>query len=368
MDTKSGELNFTDQYPLIVCLKKDSSRYAGYLRYDDHEIFIDLKKPTDLDKTSWFKCDNIKLRKLTSNIRESLNEESILDNIIHHFYNESKSVINQNSFKDGLHFKNYKRLVDEMAEIGWNRIQYVDADLKEIHLRGIDEADRNHLFKINLDNEYPRVAPIVICSLPEKFDFKWIPEKSKILDIFNEFEESLKKYQYLWKIFDELEEETWVIQPDSSLKYKETFRQIYIEQSVSMTITVDVRCPQSLPTLKFLGPTKDAMKYEKFLHENAHLWNCEESLVSNLESIFEMKFKKRDENPDSSQPECGICLLFNHPESEKIPDTVCQSCQQTYHSACLVKWLYTRPDTRKSMKLVFGKCCLCKKPITVNIQ
>jgi len=66
---------------------------------------------------------------------------------------------------------------------------------------------------------------------------------------------------------------------------------------------------------------------------------------------------------ERSSMECGIC--YAHKQNGLLPDKACE-CGRMYHTTCLLEWIQSLPNTKRSFDTLFGKCLYCTQPITVK--
>jgi len=63
------------------------------------------------------------------------------------------------------------KVVQELEEVGWEYIESVDENLTAIVISSVDEAERKHLLRINLNEDYPEKMPTVNAELPNPMSF-----------------------------------------------------------------------------------------------------------------------------------------------------------------------------------------------------
>ncbi|KAG8123048.1 hypothetical protein E2320_018412, partial [Naja naja] len=219
---------------------------------------------------------------------------------------------------------------------------------------------------------------------------------SSLLSIHSQFLAALESLKEFWDVLDEIDEKTWVLEPEKPTR-SSTRRRIAIGSNISLNIEIDPRHPTMLPECYFLGadhgsnislnieidPRHPTMLPECYflgadhvvnplkikLNSNIHMWNPENSLLKNLKEILEVDFPSREalEKSDFSM-DCGICYAYRLDGT--IPDQVCDDshCGQSFHQVCLYEWLRGLPSSRQSFNVIFGECPYCSKQITLKIS
>lgn len=229
-----------------------------------------------------------------------------------------------------------------------------------------DFNQRNHLLKIELPKEFPSKSPIVHADLP--FPIQTNCTKNKwILGVYEEFQRLILHCQGLWNILDEIDSETWVLEPEKPLR-KDVYRRIALGSGASLLVTLDPNNPQEIPSCRFLGSDRMIKPLEDKFLSGLQDWNMAQSLLQNLKSILEIDFPTAtEEQREEFREECGICYMyrFNDNATDKMCDDV--RCSRPFHTICLYEWLKELPSSRQSFDVLFGNCPYCEKPITCKI-
>ncbi|KAG6922106.1 Fanconi anemia complementation group L, partial [Chelydra serpentina] len=246
-------------------------------------------------------------------------------------------------------------------------VVYVDTGLNTIKLKGEDSCGRQHLITLKLNAKYPAEPPDCFVDFPVEFAISWIPQSS-LIDIYNQFLAALESLKEFWNAMDEIDEKTWVLEPENPIR-SATMRRIAIGNNVSINLEVDPRHPTMLPECYFLGADHVVNPLRTKLNNNMHLWDPDITLLQNLKEVLEMDFPSRAvlEKTDFTM-DCGICYAYRLDGA--IPDQVCgdSRCGQPFHQACLFEWLQGLPSSRQSFNVIFGECPYCNKPISVKMS
>jgi E3 ubiquitin-protein ligase FANCL len=114
---------------------------------------------------------------------------------------------------------------------------------------------------------------------------------------------------------------------------------------------------------------------------DAYQWNGDIMVRENLENCFgrgSLAKPKEDDKASISSDDkkntacpvtdCGICFLECTTVTGTAASSPCENpkCARPYHTACLFKWLSSKPTSRTSFDYVLGECPYCKDPIAVQ--
>ncbi|XP_029793271.1 E3 ubiquitin-protein ligase FANCL isoform X3 [Suricata suricatta] len=207
---------------------------------------------------------------------------------------------------------------------------------------------------------YPAESPDCLVDFPVPFSVSWTPQRS-LLSIHGQFLAALESLKAFWDVMDEIDEKTWVLEPEKPTR-SATARRIALGNNASIHIEVDPKHPTMLPECCFLGADHVVKPLGIKLSRNIHLWDPENSLLQNLKDVLEIDFPARTnlEKSDFSM-DCGICYAYQL--NGAIPDQVCDNsqCAQSFHQICLYEWLRGLLTSRQSFNIMFGECPYCSK-------
>ncbi|XP_060268147.1 E3 ubiquitin-protein ligase FANCL isoform X8 [Ovis aries] len=207
---------------------------------------------------------------------------------------------------------------------------------------------------------YPAESPDCVVDFPVPFSVSWTPQSS-LISIYSQFLAALESLKTFWDVMDEIDEKTWVLEPEKPTR-SATARRIVLGNNISINIEVDPRHPTMLPECCFLGADHVVKPLGIRLSRNIHLWDPENSLLQNLKNVLEIDFPARAilEKSDFSM-DCGICYAYQLDGA--IPDQVCDNsqCGQSFHYICLYEWLRGLLTSRQSFNIMFGECPYCSK-------
>ncbi|XP_019798384.3 E3 ubiquitin-protein ligase FANCL isoform X5 [Tursiops truncatus] len=254
----------------------------------------------------------------------------------------------------------YSSLIEEIGTLGWDKLVYVDTCFSTIKLKAEDASGREHLITVKLKAKYPAESPDCIVDFPVSFSVSWTPQSS-LISIHSQFLAALESLKAFWDVMDEIDEKTWVLEPEKPTR-SATARRIALGTNASINIEVDPRHPTMLPECCFLGADHVVKPLGIRLSRNIHLWDPENSLLQNLKDVLEIDFPAHAilEKSDFSM-DCGICYAYQLDGA--IPDQVCDNsqCGQPFHQICLYEWLRGLLTSRQSFNVIFGECPYCSK-------
>lgn len=262
----------------------------------------------------------------------------------------------------------YLRLVHELGEIGWGRLVSLDATLTQLQLRLTDARGREHTVAIYLPAGFPASPPQCSCALPAAVALVWpAGGRGSLRTVLEQYAEALNLYQDLWDILDDIDQHTWVIEPEHPTRAA-TIRRLAIGNHCSIQIDVDPRAPHAVPGLSFLGADNIIGPLRVNLSTRVPLWDLKQALRANLENVLQIRFPSpQTSKMEEFSAECGICYAYRL--DGLAPERVCENkkCGRPFHRLCLYESLRALPDTRQTFDTLFGACPYCSEPITVKM-
>ncbi|XP_065256594.1 E3 ubiquitin-protein ligase FANCL [Emys orbicularis] len=360
------------QCPLLLPQNRERSVYEGFVTVQDRDFHIRILLPSDFQlKNARIHCSWC-LKKVLHGYHQIVKQRLQHCSDLVSFMVELKTIL-EAALKNSqeLHAppppEYYSYLVRDIETLGWNKVVYVDTGLNTIKLKGEDSCGRQHLITLKLNAKYPAEPPDCCVDFPVEFAISWIPQSS-LVDIYNQFLAALESLKEFWNAMDEIDEKTWVLEPENPTR-SATMRRIAIGNNVSINLEVDPRHPTMLPECYFLGADHVVNPLRTKLNNNMHLWDPDITLLQNLKEVLETDFPSRAvlEKTDFTM-DCGICYAYRLDGA--IPDQVCgdSRCGQPFHQACLFEWLQGLPSSRQSFNVIFGECPYCNKPISVKMS
>jgi len=282
----------------------------------------------------------------------------------------------------------YSRLINELEDVGWEKLASLDDSLNCIVLNVNDPAKRSHRLQLQLPSDYPHSAPQVIADLPSVLQLRWVPGRSRLNDALTQFQETLKTLQDFWQVLDDFDEHTWVLEPEHPQRGV-PFRRVALHQQASVVVTINPLRPLGLCEIRFLGSEASVAPLRTKLSKGMHSWDPSKLPRINLEYILGAHFPSpQTSKKEDFKVECGICYSFHLPVQAEpdvetslnrqppdpagilTPDCICNNpkCARGYHPICLFEWLQSLPSSRVLFDTVFGQCPYCSEPISVKSQ
>ncbi|XP_054846321.1 E3 ubiquitin-protein ligase FANCL [Eublepharis macularius] len=360
--------------PLLLPQNREKSVYEGFVTAQGTDFHIRILLPLDLQlKNARIQC-SWQLKKVLGGYQQILKKRLQHSLDLVSFMVELKTVL-EVALKNTRELQSstlpppqhYSSLIRDIEALGWDKVVFVDPSFRTIKLKAEDSCGRHHQITLKLNPKYPAEPPDCLVDLPGQFAVS-ADAQSSLLSIHRQFLAVLESLKAFWNALDEIDEKTWVLEPEKPTR-SATMRRIAIGNNISINLEVDPRHPTMPPECFFLGPDHVVNPLKIKLNSNIHMWDPEVSLLQNLKEVLEMDFPSREtlEKSDFSM-DCGICYAYRLDGA--IPDQVCDDsrCGQPFHQACLYEWLRGLPSSRQSFNVIFGECPYCNKQITLKMS
>ncbi|XP_039385762.1 E3 ubiquitin-protein ligase FANCL isoform X2 [Mauremys reevesii] len=284
------------QCPLLLPQNREGSVYEGFVTVQDRDFHIRILLPSDFQlKNARIHC-SWRLKKVLHGYHQIVKQRLQHCSDLVSFMVEFKTIL-EAALKNAqeLHAppppEYYSYLVRDIETLGWNKVVYVDTGLNTIKLKGEDSCGRQHLITLKLNAKYPAEPPDCCVDFPVEFAISWIPQSS-LVDIYSQFLAALESLKEFWNAMDEIDEKTWVLEPENPTR-SATMRRIAVGNNVSINLEVDPRHPTMLPECYFLGADHVVNPLRTKLNNNMHLWDPDTTLLQNLKEVLEIDFPSR---------------------------------------------------------------------------
>ncbi|XP_038072051.1 E3 ubiquitin-protein ligase FANCL-like [Patiria miniata] len=263
------------------------------------------------------------------------------------------------------------QVIGDIGRLGWEKLSSIDPSFSSLQLISEGPNGSKHYITVHLDPQHPVVAPTCTTDLPgETLELHWT-HQSTLADIYTQFEESLGKYREFWDTVAEIDEQTWVLEPERPMP-SDRSRRIALGNNSSVQVTVDPLYPKMLPEFKFLGADHVINPMRDKLNANLKDWDTGRSLLSNLKTLLDIQFPSpQSSSREDFSEECGIC--YSYRLEGAIPDRACDNpqCNKPYHYSCLYEWLSSLPSGHQTISkygfnTIFGNCPYCDVPIKIK--
>uniref|UniRef100_A0A9L0J2V7 FA complementation group L n=1 Tax=Equus asinus TaxID=9793 RepID=A0A9L0J2V7_EQUAS len=332
------EASLLRQFPLFLPQNRAKTVYEGFISAQGRDFQLRILLPEDLQlKNARLLC-SWQLRTVLNGYHQIVQQRMQHSPDLMSFLMELKMVL-EVALKNKQELyalppppQFYSSLIEEIGTLGWDKLVYVDTSFSTIKLKAEDASGREHLITLKLKAKYPAESPDCFVDLPVSFSVSWTPQSS-LISIHSQFLAALESLKTFWDVMDEIDEKTWVLEPEKPTR-SATARRIVLGNNASINIEVDPMHPTMLPECCFLG-------------------------ADHARAILEKSDFSRD---------CGICYAYQLDGA--IPDQVCDNsqCGQPFHQICLYEWLRGLLTSRQSFNIIFGECPYCSKPITLKMS
>ncbi|XP_003467564.1 E3 ubiquitin-protein ligase FANCL isoform X2 [Cavia porcellus] len=360
------------QFPLLLPQNRAKTVYEGFISAQGRDFHLRILLPEDLQlKNARLLCSS-QLKTILNRYHQLVQQRMQHAPDLVSFMMELKMIL-EVALKNRQELcvlppssQFYSILIEEIGALGWDKLVYVDICFSTIKLKAEDASGREHLITVKLKAKYPAESPDCFVDFPVPFSVSWTPQSS-LISIHSQFLAALESLKAFWDVMDEIDEKTWVLEPQKPTR-SVTARRIALGNNASINIEVDPRHPTMLPECCFLGADHVVKPLGIKLSRNMHLWDPECSLLQNLKDVLEIDFPARTiiDKSDFTM-DCGICYAYQLDGA--IPDQVCNNsqCGQSFHQVCLYEWLRGLLTSRHSFNIIFGECPYCSKPITLKM-
>lgn len=287
-----------------------------------------------------------------------------------------------------------KQLQELDARYGSSVVKEISEDLMSLTLQCIDEGERTHFLKLEIpEPTLPLQFPVCTVELPISWEPRRELEQSQrskkrkceeamslVVAIYASFCEAVRYCQGIWNELDDLDSNTWVLEPSVLPPCRSTCeRRIALTETSSVVFKLSPLEPRSIPSkVRWIGTdtSENQRSFQSYTDTAAldvQCWSTELSIRENLESCLKLKLPGP---PVVSQAEdvteCSICYSCELPNEQddtlEMPDAKCDNapCGRHYHESCLREWLQSLPSSRVSFDRILGTCPYCREYIGVS--
>ncbi|KAF9585314.1 hypothetical protein BGW38_002927 [Lunasporangiospora selenospora] len=252
----------------------------------------------------------------------------------------------------------WPQVIEQLDAVGWDKVLQLNKDLSQVQIGLLDASQRNHILTIDFPPGYPAVPlaprPLEIPKTESGDALNSLEHlapsvtasqisgghSTEIVDIVQQAESKLKLFQEFWDVMQDIDERTWVIDPEHPTRM-DCMRRCALGNHCSVQMTIDPRNPRILPIIRLFGPTSAVEALRTKLHQNTGLWDSSELVCDNMQILLELDNgfpTPGNASKDELNIECGICYSYRF--EGQIPNQLCshQKCQQPFHRACLYEF------------------------------
>ncbi|KAG1657777.1 E3 ubiquitin-protein ligase FANCL [Nymphon striatum] len=353
-----------NQQMKLINLTKSGNIFLGFIsaRGQEYPFQIKLASSNSLKDAS-VKC-SWKLRQIFGDSLELIHQRLCSSTSVNSFVIELQDILDKKiSSNRNIQMltstpEYYAIIFEQLNMLGWKRITDTNIELSEVKVNAVDMNDRSHIMHLTFTDKFPDVAPLMKHEIPLPFEICW-KKGSTLCDLYDQFCKVLEHYQIFWNYLDEIDAETWVLEPENP-KRNDCFRRIFLGNNASILITLNPKYPSSIPECHFLGSEKIIGPIKRRLNKNIDTWDLTISVLENLSKILNIDFPTKCQlDIEDMMIECGIC--YSYRRDVMIPDKTCDNlnCNKSFHSTCLYEWLHSIPNPRQSFNTLFGECLYC---------
>ncbi|XP_075798549.1 E3 ubiquitin-protein ligase FANCL isoform X2 [Microtus pennsylvanicus] len=328
------DANLLRHFPLLLPQNREKTVYEGFISAQGSDFHLRIVLPKDRQLKNARLLFSWQLKNILNEYRQIVQQRLKQSPDLVSFMMELKMLLEVSlKNRQELCIRPASRsfctdLLNEIGTVGWDKLACVDTSFSTIKLKAEDASGRKHLITVKLKAKYPVEPPECVVDFPVPFSLSWTPQSS-LVNVHSQFLAALDSLKVFWDVMDEIDEKTWVLEPEKPPR-SATARRIALGHNVSINIEVDPRHPTMLPEFCFLGADHVTKPLGIKLSGNLHLWDPENSLLQNLKDVLEIDFPAR---------------------------TVLEG-----------SWLRGLSTSRQSFNVLFGDCPYCSKPITLKMS
>nr|SVE93948.1 EOG090X0G12 [Scapholeberis mucronata] len=256
----------------------------------------------------------------------------------------------------------YSKILNEIEQIGWDKLTHVNNDFTEVKLKVHDSLNREHILSVKLTSNVPEIS----ADFPKGVIYEW-NENSTLKELYNYFLLEAENYQDFWTTMEELDANCWVLEPENPSR-RDTYRKIAIASNVSLKVEIDPNHPRHFPSITWLGSETAVFNFREKVLDRVEVWENDSPIHENLERLLEISLPlKQSLGENNEEYEVTCCICYSERLDGQVPSRTCDNpqCGQSFHIYCLYEWLRSLiQTTRKQGNKIFGACPYCEQPIS----
>lgn len=388
MYQRREELNLYKWHPELVLISRCPYTFEGFLNLPKicnihGKTFVKMKLVVpfypNLDDINVYFTENFR-RSFKTDFQQLLENSLQNESSLHSFLNQLREYFLLQVKKDCAHYKcitnesidhvSLKNRLNELRELLHKSSEIKvssDSDMKNIKLTG-------NGISIIVQNKEGNLWKIVNSEIPNILDNKSIENTPLSLNnICNIFMIKLESLKRVWNELEEIDTECWVIDPVNP-KPHQLYRRIYLSDSLSLMMTLDLSYLSSVPNVKLVGCESEVLKYRENLSDRIQLWDCEYSLLHNLCLLLDINEFPQAPEKASEDENVGIisdeecCICFEKECDNQLPNIICNNtrCRKNFHSICLRQWLESANGKITAFNQIHGECPHCHEKIVCS--
>ncbi|KYR02222.1 hypothetical protein DLAC_01042 [Tieghemostelium lacteum] len=413
-------------FPLLVPVNCQFREYIGYIQFQNNQYPVEIKLKSNglVGDSSNIIFDDLDI-KTTDEFSQilqpyllTIKNRAVQCKDLNQFFYELKDVIekipvdsrqqqqqqqqqklpNADSKKQ-LPIQVYTMILKELEDIGWKRIVKINDSLNEFQLL-FSHDKREFIVNFNITDQYPQQSVITnhpLISLYSDSTRNNIISTSNIDDnstinnmrlhlndlykscktirqSMNFIEKLLEYYHDFFKVMDEIDDNSWVLDPEHPSCWISE-RRLNLGNNTSLYFNVNPDDPFILPRdCRFLGPSTLIEPYKKNLTKNWQEWKPNLSLLDNFRNILSVEFSKKPTlgsiDDQQTMVECGICYSLRDALTNNLPSMTCENiqCKKPFHQDCIYEWFKSLPSVQQTFGVISGPCPYCTTKIIVSFN
>uniref|UniRef100_A0A2I3GLZ9 FA complementation group L n=1 Tax=Nomascus leucogenys TaxID=61853 RepID=A0A2I3GLZ9_NOMLE len=213
------EVSLLRQCPLLLPQNRSKTVYEGFISAQGRDFHLRIVLPEDLQlKNARLLC-SWQLRTILSGYHQIVQQRMQHSPDLMSFMMELKMLL-EVALKNRHELyalppppQFYSSLIEEIGTLGWDKLVYADTCFSTIKLKAEDASGREHLITLKLKAKYPAESPDYFVDFPVPFCASWTPQSS-LISIYSQFLAAVESLKAFWDIMDEIDEKTWVLEPE----------------------------------------------------------------------------------------------------------------------------------------------------------
>ncbi|XP_014258711.1 E3 ubiquitin-protein ligase FANCL [Cimex lectularius] len=366
------------EYPLIVP-SKDFTTWEGFIKIKREQFPLTIFTPEYPSVTGMSIHCPPEVTRLINPQMEYLLQCSSLSQVLNAITHLCKLNMPDKS-EDTFHLKDMtkrcKFILGELkSDIEEENIEELDEDLQFAKVSYVDSTNEKHQIKFSF-TDYPKM-PLVITQVDVPSEL--VNELSGIMNfrqLYQKFTNIVEHLIPFWTVLKDIDSQTWVIDPQHPQK-RDGYRRIFLEDDLSVIVTINPLNPTDIPDLKFLGAILACENKRRLYFSNLKntQWNNDESILENLKVLLELK-----EFPSKPKPatyegmigpnSCSICFSDEQEPNQSPPTKWCNNpkCNSRYHLECILQWFESRPNVHQFFTYISGPCPYCEGKVLCPVD
>uniref|UniRef100_A0A8Q3WMB2 FA complementation group L n=1 Tax=Homo sapiens TaxID=9606 RepID=A0A8Q3WMB2_HUMAN len=213
------EASLLRQCPLLLPQNRSKTVYEGFISAQGRDFHLRIVLPEDLQlKNARLLC-SWQLRTILSGYHRIVQQRMQHSPDLMSFMMELKMLL-EVALKNRQELyalppppQFYSSLIEEIGTLGWDKLVYADTCFSTIKLKAEDASGREHLITLKLKAKYPAESPDYFVDFPVPFCASWTPQSS-LISIYSQFLAAIESLKAFWDVMDEIDEKTWVLEPE----------------------------------------------------------------------------------------------------------------------------------------------------------